>query len=287
MKKISLCLFWGIFLAFLNACEKVVDIDIADGEPLPYIDAWITDKPGIQRIKFLKAVSYLGQQEPAPIADAQISLTDLTLNQTYSFVYADGAYSYDAGAENIGKPGHQYKLHIAYNGEQFDALDSLTRPTVIDSINYAFRPQKGAEKEGYYAEFFATDPAGATDYAWIRTYLNGSRNPYIPEMASIDGGFNEGMSDGFMFIAPFREAITWYDRPYRLGDEVKVLIRSLSKNTYGFLDQAINQLYSGGLFAKILNNAPSNVFPADPTSRTKIYGWFGMTAESELSVTIQ
>lgn len=274
-------LFYG------SACTKVVQVDLPAGKPLPYIDAWITNQPGIQTIKFLNAANYLDSTHPAPITGAQITLTDLTAAKTYTFTYSNGAYSYDAGAAAIGVVNHVYKLGILYSGQQFEAIDTLKRVTTIDSISVEYKKASSSDKEGYYAKLFATDIAGAPDYYWIRTYKNGAQDYNVPDMFSIDGAFNENLTDGFLFILPFREGITDNDHPYVKGDVVRVMLRSLSKGSHEFWFRASQQLENGGLFAKVLENVPANMNNIQPGGTAKIYGWFGVTAQTELSKTIQ
>lgn len=290
MQQYKLYIVALIALYTFSSCEKVVDVNLPDGEKLPYLDAWITDKPGKQTIKFLRAVNYLENKEPEAVTGAQIVVTDVTDNKTYNFTYQNGAYQYDAGADAIGIIGHTYKLSINWDGQQFEATDKLTRVTKVDSITVEYRDEdqtEGDEKVGYYAELHARDLIGGTDYSWIRTYKNGALNYHVTEMVAIDASFYEDASDGYIFIEPFREGITSGDEPYKKGDVVKVMIRSLSKPTYDFLDQLIDQLYSGGLFAKVLQNVPSNIFNKQTSSQTKIYGWFGTVAETEMSKTMQ
>ncbi|WP_315819211.1 DUF4249 family protein [Paraflavitalea speifideaquila] len=278
-----------ITLYTLSSCEKVINIDLPDGQKIPYLDAWITDKPGKQTIKFLRAVNYLENKAPEAVTGAQVVVKDITANKTYNFTFKNGAYEYDAGAAAIGVIGHTYQLTINWDGEQFEATDVLTRVTKIDSISVEYRDEKQTEgdgKVGYYAELHARDLIGGTDYTWIRTYKNGSLNYHVTEMVAIDASFYENVSDGYTFIEPFREGITSGKKPYEKGDVVKVMLRSVSKPTYDFLDQLIDQLYSGGLFAKVLQNVPSNIFNKQAGSQKKIYGWFGTTAETELSKTI-
>jgi hypothetical protein len=277
----------ALVLSSLYSCEKVVDLDLPKGEPLPYIDAWITTNPGVQTIKFLKAVNYLDSQEPQAIADAQVSVTDVTTGQTYVFNYLNGAYTYDAGATSIGIIGHAYKLHIVYKGETFEATNEIKRNTVIDSITYKFQEEKNDEDEGYYAKLYAKDLPGATDYYWIRTYKNDKLNTYVNEMLSVDGAFSEDISDGFSFIPPFRDGITSGEKPYVLGDKVKVVIRSLTKNTHDFMDRVSAQIENDGMFARVLENVPTNVTSLTAGSQSKIYGWFGTVAETEMTKTIQ
>ncbi len=51
----------------------------------------------------------------------------------------------------------------------------------------------------------------------------------------------------------------------------------MSKPTYDFMDQLIDQLYSGGLFAKVLQNVPTNIFNKQASSKNKDLWmvWYG------------
>lgn len=288
MKRLNIYITAIISLWMLTACEKVVSLDLPQGDPLPYVDAWLTDQPGPQEIRFLKAGNYLDQTAPEPIGNATISITDLTINKTYAFTYQNGAYKHDPGASvKMGVVGHEYKLSVTYNGELFEATDKLNRVPPVDSITYRFKEEGAGEKEGFYATFFAVDLAGGTDYYWIRTYKNGVLNHNVTEMVSIDGSYYENVSDGLNFIVPIREGITSEDKPYQKGDVVRVLIRSTTRSGYDFLKLLSEQLTNGGMFAKVLANIPTNLINKQPGGQTKIYGWFGTTAESTLSKAIE
>ena len=276
----SSCLL--VLLIAFSSCEKVIDLDLPDGEKLIYLDAWITDQPGVQTIRLLQAVNYMDQNQPSPVSDASIKLTDITINKSYNFSYNNGSYSYDPGSgQSIGITGHQYKLDITYKGEKFEASDMLPRVAKIDSLTLEHKDQKSDfEREGFYAELYARDLIGATDYYWIRTFKNGKLNPYLEDMLSIDGSFEEGIADGFVFIPPFREGVTSGEHPYQKGDEIQVLVRSVSKDSYLFMEQAMEQIANDGMFAEVLQNVPSNIFNSKTNGGLKLYGWFGTVAEA-------
>lgn len=283
MKSSFIAILSLLFLFTFSSCEKVVDLDLPKGESLPYVDAWITDRPGTQTIRLLKSVAYLDEQSPSPIPDAQVSVTDINTGQTFDFNYSNGSYVYQpSDNQPIGAVGHSYRLRIEWQGDVFEATDHLSRVTTVDSIAMEYREEDGQEKEGYYAELFARDLAGATDYSWIRTYRNGAINTHVSEMLAIDGSYEENLADGFLFIPPLREGITSSEKPYQRGDEVKVLIRSLSKETYGFMELVVEQLNNGGLFAKVLVNVPGNLQNQNASGTKKIYGWFATVAETEM-----
>ncbi|HSC37476.1 MAG TPA: DUF4249 domain-containing protein [Chitinophagaceae bacterium] len=287
MKKHLLYILMLAPLVFAGACTKVINLDLPAGKPLPYIDAWITDQPGVQTIRFLNAANFLDSAAPAPISGAQVTLTDLTAAKTYTFNYSNGAYTYNAGATAIGIVNHAYKLGIVYNGQPFEAIDTLKRVAPIDSITVEFKSKSSGHTEGYYAKLYATDLPGGTDYYWIRTYKNGALNYYIHDMFSIDGAFREDLSDGFQFITPFRDGITDESHPYVKGDSLTIVLRSLTKGGHDFWERAANQLENGGLFARILENVPNNMKNLQAGSSTAIYGWFGMVAETRKSKVIQ
>jgi hypothetical protein len=124
------------------------------------------------------------------------------------------------------------------------------------------------------------DAVGAVDYYWIRTYRNGALNFHVGEMLSIDGSFDDdGLTDGYTFIPPFRDGVTSGEEPYKKDETVKVLIRSLSKPSYEFMEQVQGQLTNDGLFGKVLHNVPANLKNLQSTGKIKIYGWFGTVAE--------
>ena len=277
IKYISIVLLGGSF----TACERVIDLDMPKGDALPYVDAWITDQPGVQTIKFLKATEYITTNTPEAIADAQITVTDVTAGKSYPFTYQNGGYNYNAGTTPIGVVGHTYKLSITWKGEQFEATDELKRRSILDSLTSKFEEADGEDEEGFYVKLYAHDPVGAVDYCWVRTYRNGTLNYHVGEMLAADGSFggDEGISDGFAFIPPFRDGVTSGEEPYVKGDVVKVLLRSLSKPSHEFIEQVQNQLTNEGLFGKVLRNVPANVNNLQSTSKTKIYGWFGTVGE--------
>lgn len=287
-KKLIIYISFAGILFSLGACEKVISLTLPAANPLPYLDGFITDRPGVQSVKLLKASGYLDNANPQPVTDAAITLSDLTQNTRYDLSYRNGAYSYDPGNTNtIGVIGHIYRLTVNWSGATFEALDTLKRIPPVDSLTYTYKKDDGNKKEGYYATFFAVDLPGATDYYWIRAYRNGARNTYIYDQLSIDGAYAENTNNGLEFIFPIREGITANDKPYVKGDTVKVVMRSLSKSSYDFMNMALNQLVNGGLFATVMANVPANLVNRTPGNKTRIYGWFGAVAERELSTTIK
>jgi len=289
MKHIRFSILIALVAGF-TACEDTIDLDIATGKSYPVLDAWITNEAGPQEIRLTQSVTSYTDNTPAPvISDAVITLEDITAGKSYPFAFSDGAYRYDPGGDlRIGVVGHVYRLRIEYKGETFEATDTIKRVPVIDSITYEFKTEEDAAtgEEGYYADMHAKDLPGGDDYYWIRSYRN-DRDHLNTDMYGINGAFNEGVADGWNFIDPLMEGITDYDKPYQQGEKVIARLASLSKPSYEFIRQVVDQLNSGGLFAKVLENIRPNMVNITPNGEQKLLGWFGASAVSFKEKTIE
>lgn len=285
MKKIRFSILLAFVAASFSACEDTIDLEVPGGKSYPVLDAWLTTETGPQKIRFTNSVvSYTNNTPATVISDATITVEDITTGTTYPFTFDDAqdAYVHDPGPDNaIGALGHVYKMTLTYNGETFEAFDSIKRVPQIDSISYEFKTAEDAlsGEEGYYANMHAADIAGANDYYWIRSYRN-DRSQRNTDVYAINGAFNDDVADGWNFIEPIREGITDDDKPYKQGEKVIVRIASLSKPSYYFIQQVIDQRESFGLFAKVLENIRPNLVNKTPNGKIKILGWFGTSAVS-------
>jgi hypothetical protein len=289
MKKIRLSILLAMVAGF-TACEDVVDLDIEKGTSYPVLDAWITTEPGVQEIRFTKSLPYT-DQTPAPVInDAVITLFDETAGKSYPFTFKNGAYAYDPGDdESIGVIGHAYRLRIEYNTEVFEAMDTIKRITPIDSISYEYQTteENFVEEDGYVAKFHAKDIKGAVDYYWMRSYRNDTKHK-VGDAFSVDGYFDQSVQDGAFFILPIQEAVTDFDKPFQKDEKVIVKLRSLTYQSHFFLTQVEDQINTGGLFAKVLENVKCNAINTTPGGgKSKILGWFGTSAVSSKERIIQ
>lgn len=278
-----------LFAAGFTACEDTIDLDVPNGKTFTVVDGWITDVPGKQQIRLTQTVPYTSQGSAPAVSDAKVTVTDITAGKTYNFTFAGGVYSHDPGAgQSIGVVGHVYKLRLELKEGVFEAQDTLKRVPVIDSIAADFKTKEEAisGKEGFFARFYAKDIVGATDWYWVRSYRNSTQNR-VEDIFTIDGSFAEDVADGKDFIQPISEGITDYDKPFQEGEKVIVRVASVTKRSHTFLDMVQQQIDNGGLFAKILENVPTNVLNTDKNSQGRVLGWFGTSAVSFKEKTMQ
>ena len=269
-----------IAAAAFTACEDVIDLDVPEGKTFTVVDAWLTNAPGKQDIRITQTVPYTSTQPAPEVADAVVTLFDLTDGNTYAFTYANGVYSHDPGqANSIGKLNHAYRLRVELGTEIFEAIDTIRNVPDIDSISYEYKTEEDAQsgEEGYYARFHGRDLAGQPDYYWIRSYRN-TLDKREADVFAINGAFNEELADSAVFITPISEGITEFDKPYKLNETVIVRIASCTKASHTFLTHVETQLNNGGLFATILENVKSNLVNTNTASQQRVLGWFGASA---------
>ncbi len=273
----------------LAACETVIDTKLETGQIQLSVDGTLTDQPGTQTIRLTQTAAYFNNG-PAPAAlGATVTVAD-NANRVYSFTDPDndGNYTWTPGPKDtLGRIGNTYGLLIQYEGSTYVSRSKMNRVPVIDSIIFTKKTINPISSlEGYQAEFFAKDFAGATDYYRIRFYRNDTlqnkpRNIITLKDASFPGSAD---TDGLVFIRPLRESVNT-DSLYALNDLVKVELLSLTPEAFNFWQQFRQQITNGGLFATPPANIPTNVINTDPNGREAV-GFFTASAIRSRSVRV-
>jgi hypothetical protein len=284
---------WALATLMLASCEDVIDLDTVTGPTQLVVDGWITDQPGPQTIKLTWSAGYFNNTTPQPVLGATVTVTD-DKGKIYEFedLVGNGQYSWGkTNADTLGQTGRRYALKITHESEVYTANTEIKRVPAVDSVVYTkeklpFKPDKGP-KEGYIAEFYARDPAGAGDTYWIKPVINGKAVVEKATAISIayDAAFSAGApSDGLIFILPIRQSITT-DSLYSAGASVGVELHSITNETFEYLKQIQEQAQNGGLFATPISNIKSNVINSDPKGKAAL-GFFGASAISRKTTVI-
>ncbi len=183
-------------IAVIFGCETTVSPDLDTAEEIIVVDAWINQKMERQEIRITRSQPYFEHSEPTKIADATVTVEDLTTGLAYDFREGLTSYFWDPGDVPLGEVGHQYRLTVTVEGETFAAYSTLGRVPPIDSIKFQYNPDDIVVPEAYYtAEFVATDPMGVGDTYWIKAWKNGNFLGKPGEMnMAFDAGFSAGQS---------------------------------------------------------------------------------------------
>ncbi len=284
-----------LFALLLLGCENEIAPELEPAEPVVVIDAWLNNKPEEQIIKITETQPYFDNQAPRGISGAQVEVVD-EFGQIYPFAEKageKGTYALvSTGSDVFGDVGRSYELTVRYDGNVFQAVSTMRRVPVIDSITFTFEEKNAFREDSYIAEFWATDLKGPDDNYWIKAYKNGVLLNRPSEInLAYDAGFSAGGNfDGVTFITPIRNEINPFDvgddnlvkSPYLPRDSVYVEIHSITLEAFNFMSQVVIQTDRPGgfseLFATPLSNVSTNITAV--AGNKKVVGFFNTAAVS-------
>lgn len=266
-----------------SACENVVQVKLDKGATLLVIDAFINDLRINQKVRLTTTDDYFSGQNPPYVSGATVVLKDLTNNKTYNFSdQNNGDYTYSLNTiDTIGYVGHAYKLEVTYKGNLYTSMVKQFRPSKLDSISVIYQDGSSvfAPKPGYYSVLWARDlPGPVSDYYWVRSSKNNIPYSKASEINLAIDGTNGSVpsNDTLLFTPPIINSLVPRDEVLNIGDTLSVEIHSISRETYYFLIQVINQTNNSGLFATTPENVRTNI--VSPDGATQGIGWFSMSA---------
>jgi hypothetical protein len=298
--KFKYIIYFIAAIAFLSACEDVIQVDLKEGDNQLVVEAWINNLPQTQEIRLSRVLPYFESNQTPTETGAMIIISEDN-GQIYDFEDADndGIYTWtpEVGA-TFGRLDGVYNLSIVTEtGKEYSAISSMKRVMPIDSIVLEDREEELGQAAGIYAEFFARDIPGPNDTYWIKSFKNGAFLNKPQEMnLAWDASFTPGV-DGVTFISPIRQQINRVPDsgddavdnsdvpPWMEGDTINIEIHSLNTDAFMFLNQARTQMTLGdaGIFAEPPSNVPTNVQSLNATEPSdQAIGFFNVSSVSTL-----
>ncbi len=283
----------AVIVITVSSCEDVIHPQLESAPPILVVDAWINNRPETQVVILTQSQAYFDNTTPPGVKGATVTITDDHGN-SFSFIEDDkkvGYYTWKPVSAVFGTVGYRYKLNIVVNGETFVSETKMGRVPPVDSITFDKSKRTASKDSIVRAEFWATDPAGAGDAYFIRSYKNGTLLNKPSEInIAYDAGFSAGgQTDGVMFITPIRRGINSRDEddkgtllsPIAPGDSMNVQIHSISKAAFTYLNEVSIQTNRPGgfqeLFARPLANVSTNISNTN-SGGSKALGFFNVAA---------
>ena len=168
--KIRLAILLAITLS-LQACKKVIELQLKDNEPRYVIEGIITNEPGSAKVFITLSRSFNDSAAFQTVSGAQVIISDNGTAHTLT-ESAPGVYT---SASLNGTPGHVYHLTVSVNGQSFTAESTMPQPVTLDDL----RITRGPFGQFKFPEITYTDPSAVNNgYRFIQ-YLNGTKDPAI------------------------------------------------------------------------------------------------------------
>ena len=280
----------------LLSCEDVISPKLDDAQPILVIDAWLTNKPGSQKITITRSQPYFDNALPKGVSGANVEVKDSKGNVYFFKPSGSGEYTWIPTAnETFGTIGERYQLTVTIGSETFVSETKMGRVPKVDSIQFYREEANQFMDEMFLAEFWSIDPVETGDAYWIKTYKNGELLLKPADiLTAYDAGFSKGGNfSGVTFIPPIRTGINPFDEdadeqiksPYVVGDSIYVEINAVSEAAFDFLNQVRIQTDRPGgfgeLFSTPLANVSTNIKNTNPNG-SPVLGFFNVGAVSGL-----
>jgi len=263
----SVLLFLFLSSVLFTSCEDVIDVKLNDENlNLFGVEASITtqDEPGV----FLYKTLQVNQDTEYPgISGAVVSVSDNASPANSVTLVEDeqkkGFYSVPQNVSFKGIAGREYTLTIQAEGTTITAKEQLARVEPIDSIR-VFPSMRGNKLFLAVFTYGKETPGIGNFYKWdvfVNDSLvtNGSRLAVASD-EFVDGNYISGLEVYTDFHNTDKAA---EERKINLGDTIYVKHTSISKFTYYFYFQMINQSGTGSLFSVPPANIKSNFTSSD------------------------
>jgi hypothetical protein len=274
--------------ALFGACTE--DVDVAGGAHDAHliIIAMFNNEPSMQTVTISKSVGYFGAEDPTPVTDAKVRLSD---GNTLIELINNGNGTYTTPPDFSVKPATSYLMHVHWGGSDYFAEDKAPSGIKILTAPFApvITPMNNTEGDtSIYRPVFMFSAAirrENTDDIYLRVThrLNGKRilekmssytvgetpagsvygiNPTIaPMLTSVSRGFfhTEDRPDDTIYYAPF--------------DTVGIQMHTVSPVLFRYLASLKHEAY--GTANPMFGGAPANL-ESNWVGELPVQGIFGL-----------
>jgi hypothetical protein len=235
---------------FLEACVKVLDVDIDERDEKLVVEGLVTNQNEPYTVRLSKTlVVHKGSDFPK-VSNAVVVISDDAGNRDTLVLAEEGLYT--TSGPRQGVVGRTYHLSVEVDGKMYTAQDRLESLSPIDSFYTVYIPggsRPGFSEDGHYAFFNTTDPPQEKNYYMYHLYKNKESVLSINRIAVFDD----------RFLAPVIIGSRLPGR-YESGDTLLLQFYSLSEKAYLYYDGIAQQLQNdGGFFSTPPANAPTNM----------------------------
>ena len=259
-------LFLLAISAFFVSCEDIVELELSDKDIGMYaIEAKITtdNNPYV----FLYKSQRINSDEGYPgVSGAKVVITDnseppksINLQESDE---RQGLYLPTHGTLFWGEQSREYTLTITVEGITMSSTEFLAPVELIDSIHV--RPSLRGEKLFLGIFGYGNEPQGPGNYYKWDIYINkiqlsSSNYLVIASDELVDGNYFNSLE----LFTDFHDIKLPKTSILKLGDTIQVKQTSISKFTYTYYYQMINQAQAGDPFSVPSANIKSNIVSSD------------------------
>lgn len=237
-------LFSLLFVLLFLSCDKVVELDLENGDPKIVIDAeiiWVKGTSGNQQsIKISRMAPYYSPTTPK-VSGAQVRVENskgdvFTFNESEPGLYVCTNF--------VPAIDMEYKLFVNVDGQTLTATEKLIAVPPVEKIDQEFMADVTGE-DLIVVSFYYKDPANQANY-YLTDYI--SKLTAFPEYTSTSDEFVNGNE----IVEKFSDA------DLKPGIVLDITHRGVSKNFYNYMN-LILEVTNSNPFAATPGNIRGNI----------------------------
>lgn len=261
-RNIKLVYFSFLVLLFFTSCEKEIDLDLDENEPLFVVEAIVHDSLGDNFVNISMTKPFKDNNPVTTVTNANVVIKDNFGNTFNLYQISNGHYT-DSTLKGVS--GRTYDLYININGATISATSTMPARVNLDSLSYEKNTEVFWDDPNipeYSVRCHFSDPPNSINYYRFKAFLRGVQ----------EDGFqclNDDLIDGLTTYYPIFESY-FYE-----NDSVSVQFLSIDEFSYK---------YFTALTASQGGQVPGN--PETNLKGVKAVGYFGAFAKSEKNIII-
>lgn len=239
MKRYILIVFTLGFL--LTSCEDTIDLDVPIAQARLVVEASLDWEKGttgnVQSISLSMSTPFFDTNQDTSVTGAIVTVTNEDSGEVFPFDdNNDGTYSTSTFVPILN---NTYHLEIVYDGETYEATETLMSVSDINEVNQSI--EGGFDDELLELNLYFIDPANIENFYLIKYDVDGDLFPYLEDVSD---EFTDGNE-----IHDFLEKDDDEDSeetPFEAGDVVNISLYGISEQYYNFIRLLIEQHGSQG-----------------------------------------
>ncbi len=160
----------ALMTVLFTGCENLIGFpDIPNHQPVPVIEAILTNEPAVQKVKVSYSVSLSDSNSCLPVEDARVRVISDD-GDTLEYVHhSDGWYH---SAVCAAKPAVGYTLEVNIDGTTYKSSGEVIEMNGIDSLYCRYEKESALRDAGYYTYMNAGGVMPDTRYYIINASCN-------------------------------------------------------------------------------------------------------------------
>lgn len=214
--------FIGIALmtVLFTGCENLIGFpDIPNHQPVPVIEAILTNEPAVQKVKVSYSVPLSDSNSCRPVENALVRVISDD-GDTLEYVYQSAGWYYSA--VYAAKPAVRYTLEVFIDGTAYKSSGEVIEMNGIDSLYCRYEQESAIWDAGYYVYMNAGGVMEDTRYYLI----NASCNDTLKTIGSEIWTFGDDLVKNINNIK--------LPLSFEENDSVTIELQSISKTIYDY-----------------------------------------------------